>query len=85
MLVAHDPQGVTGYVAASEPSSTGRRGLEPYDTWQRRSSPQLGGEVESHRTHGSTGAHFSWEAMFGAIGQVTASELTSAEKQGPQT
>jgi hypothetical protein len=38
----------------------------------------LGGEVQSHRTCGSTGAHLSREARSGAIGHVAALEPTSA-------
>jgi hypothetical protein len=59
---------VIGHVAVSEPTLVGRRGLEPYDTWQRRSPPQSGDEVRSHRTRGSAGAHLSLEAMSGATG-----------------
>jgi hypothetical protein len=40
---------------------------ELWDTWQRRSLPQSGGEVWSHRTRGSVGAHLSREARSGAI------------------
>jgi hypothetical protein len=34
-----------GYVAALEPAPVGRRGPETHDMWQRRSTPQTGGEV----------------------------------------
>jgi hypothetical protein len=71
-------------MAALELTSAGRRGLEPYDTWQHRSPPQSRGEVQSHRTRGSAGAHLSQEARSGAAGHVTASELTSAGRQGPK-
>jgi hypothetical protein len=51
--------GVTGHVTALEPSSTGRRGLELWDTWWHRSPPQLGDGVQSCRTHISIEALFS--------------------------
>jgi hypothetical protein len=37
--------GAEGYVTVPEPTLARRRGLEPLDTWQRQSSPQLGGKV----------------------------------------
>jgi hypothetical protein len=36
-----------GHVVASELTLTRRQGPGPQDTWQRRSSPQQGGEVQS--------------------------------------
>jgi hypothetical protein len=36
-----------GHVAVSELTSLGRQGQELRDTWQRRSSPQQGGEVRA--------------------------------------
>jgi hypothetical protein len=33
MFEAHGPQGVVGHMTVSEPTSVGRRGPEPYDTW----------------------------------------------------
>jgi hypothetical protein len=56
---------------------------EPWDTWQRRSSPQHGGEVWGRGIRGSAGAHLSKEARFGAKGHVVAQELTSARRRGP--
>jgi hypothetical protein len=47
MLEARGPQGAMGHVAVLEPTSARRRGPKPWDTWQRRSSPQPGGEVQS--------------------------------------
>jgi hypothetical protein len=44
ILMVHNPLGAVGYVAAPELSS---RGGEVGATWQRRSSPRLGGEVRS--------------------------------------
>jgi hypothetical protein len=65
-----------GYVAALEPTSTGRRGPEQRDTWQRWSSPQQGGEVWGRGTRGSIGAHLSREARSGAVGHMVAPEPT---------
>jgi hypothetical protein len=42
--VVHNPLGAVGYVAAPELSS---RGGEAEATWQRRSPPRQGGEVQS--------------------------------------
>jgi hypothetical protein len=55
---------------------------EPLDTWQRRSPPLLGGNVRSHRTRGSAGAHLSREARSGVIGHMAVLEPTSAERRG---
>jgi hypothetical protein len=62
--------GVVGHMAAPEPSRAGRQDLEPWDTWQNWSPPQLRGEIWNHRTHGSTGAHLIWEARSGVVGHV---------------
>jgi hypothetical protein len=42
--MVHSPLGAVGYVAAPKPTSTGRRGLELRNMWQRWSSPL--GEAE---------------------------------------
>jgi hypothetical protein len=57
---------------------------EPWETWQRRSPPQLGGEIQSHRTCGSTGGQLGRVARSGAIGHMTALEPTSAGRRGPE-
>jgi hypothetical protein len=57
---------------------------EPRDTWQRRSPHQTGGEVQRHRTRGSTAAHLSQEAMSRAIGHVAALESTSTGRRDPE-
>jgi hypothetical protein len=44
ILVVHNPLGAVGYVATPELSS---RGGEAGATWQRRSSPRQGSEVQS--------------------------------------
>jgi hypothetical protein len=44
ILVVHNPLGVVGYVASPELSSWGG---EAEATWQRRSPPRQGGEVQS--------------------------------------
>jgi hypothetical protein len=75
---------IIGHVAATEPTSAGRRGPEPWDMWQRQSLPQPGGEVQKHGTHRSAGAHLSQKARSRAIVHVAASEPTSTEKRGPE-
>jgi hypothetical protein len=82
MLEAYGPQGVVGHVATAELTSAGRRGSEPYDMWQRRTSPHPGGEDRSHRTRGSAGAHLRQETRSGAIGHVAAPEPTSTGRRG---
>jgi hypothetical protein len=52
MLEAHSPQRAVGRVAAPEPSSAGRWGLEPWDAWQCWSPPQWGGRIQSRGAHG---------------------------------
>jgi hypothetical protein len=46
-----------GHMAAPEPTSIGRRCLEPYDMWQHWSPSQQGGEVRSYGAHGNAKAH----------------------------
>jgi hypothetical protein len=57
---------------------------ELWDIWQYRSPAQPGGEVQSHSTHGSVGAHLGWEVWSGAIGHMVAPEPTSTERRGPE-
>jgi hypothetical protein len=57
-----------------------RQRVEPWNTWQRRSSAQQGGEVQGHGTRDSAGAHLSKEESFGAEGHVAALKLTSARR-----
>jgi hypothetical protein len=71
-------------VAASEPTSLGRRGPELRNTWQRRSPPQQGGEVRSYGPRGSTRAHLNKEVRSGAAGHVAAPKPTSAGRCGPK-
>jgi hypothetical protein len=66
-----------GHMTTSKPIPTGKRGPEPWNMWRHRSPPQPGGEVRSHWTHGSTGAHLGREVTFGAVGHVVALEPTS--------
>jgi hypothetical protein len=64
--------GAVGHGTASELSSVGRRGMELHNTWQHRIPPRYGGEVQSLseqggevqscRACGSTGAHLGREA-----------------------
>jgi hypothetical protein len=49
---------------------------ESWDTWQRQSPPQPGGEVWRHRTRGSVETHLSREARSRAIGYVVVPEST---------
>jgi hypothetical protein len=79
ILEVRDPQGTVRHVAASEPILVGRWGSEPEDTWQCKSPPQLGDEVQSQRTRGSAGAHLSQEVWPKAAGHVAAPEPTSVE------
>jgi hypothetical protein len=62
----------TKHVAAPELTSARRRGSELRNTWWRRSSPQQGGEVWGHGTHGGSGAHFYREVWFEATTYVAA-------------
>jgi hypothetical protein len=62
----------TKHVAAPELTSARRRGSELRNTWRRRSSPQQGGEVWGHGTHGGSGAHFYREVWFEATTYVAA-------------
>jgi hypothetical protein len=67
-----------GHVEALEPTSTGKRGPELRDTWQRQSSSQQGGEVRGRETRGNAGAHLDREARSEVAGHVAAPEPTSA-------
>jgi hypothetical protein len=62
--------GAVEHVAAPEPTSAERRGLEAEDTRQRRSPPQPGGEVWSRGTCGSVEAHLSQDVRSGAVGHM---------------
>jgi hypothetical protein len=73
-----------GHMAASEPTSVGRRGPKLRNMCQRWSSTQQGGEARGHGTCGSTGAHLSREARFRAAGHVEVQELISIGRRGPE-
>jgi hypothetical protein len=75
----HGPQRVVRHEAAPEPTPVGRQDPEPWDTWQCRSPPWLGGEARRYRTCGRARAHPDTEVRFGAAGHVVAPEPTSAE------
>jgi hypothetical protein len=62
---------------------SGRQSPKPWDTWQRRSSHQKGGEVQSHETCDSPGAYLNNEVRFGAEGHMAAPELTSVRRRCP--
>jgi hypothetical protein len=69
--------GATGDIAAPEPSSVGRRGLEPQDTWRHRSPSQQGGRVQSYGTRGNIEILINREARSEAVGHVVACGSTS--------
>jgi hypothetical protein len=73
-----------GHLTASKPTSVGWQGPGPYDTWQRRSPPQPGGEVRSHMTRDSAGAHISREASYEEIKHMTAMKPTLTGRRGPE-
>jgi hypothetical protein len=58
--------------------------MELRDTWQRQSLPQQGGEIWGLGTRGSTGAQLSKKTRSRAKGHVTAPQLTSARRRGPE-
>jgi hypothetical protein len=64
------------YVAASELNSARRRGPEPRDTWQHRSSSQQGGEVRGHGTRGGSGVHLCRDVWSEATACVAACGCT---------
>jgi hypothetical protein len=64
------------HVAAPELTSSRRQGLELRDMWQRQSSPQQGGEVRGHETHGDTGSHLCREVWSKTTTYVAACECT---------
>jgi hypothetical protein len=57
-----------------------RQRVEPWNTWQRRSSPQQEGEVQGRGTRDNAGAHLNKEENFGAEGHVAALKLTSVRR-----
>jgi hypothetical protein len=58
---------------------SGRQSLEPWDTWQHRSSPLKKAETGAGGTHDSAGAHLNKEVRSEAARHVAASELPSQE------
>jgi hypothetical protein len=63
--------GAMGHVAASELTLSGRQGPELRDAWQRRSSPQQGGEVWGRGTRGGAESHLCSEVWSEATAYVT--------------
>jgi hypothetical protein len=61
---------------STEAHISGRRGLEPRDTWQYRSSPQHGGEVQGRGTRGGTEAHLCREVWSKATAYMIARGCT---------
>jgi hypothetical protein len=76
--------GTIGHVAALEPTSTGRRGLELRNAWRRQSSIQQGDEARGHMPCGSTRAHLKKEVRSGAAGHLAAPESTSVGRCDPK-
>jgi hypothetical protein len=76
--------GAEGHVAAPNLTSARRRGPEPRDTWQRRSPPRQGREVQSRGTRDHVGTHLSRKVRSEAAGHMVATELTSTERRGPK-
>jgi hypothetical protein len=74
----------TVHVVVSEPSRTGRRGPEPWDTWQRQSPPEQGGRVWSCGTRGNAGALPSRDAGSRAAGHVAMPDPSRAGRRGPE-
>jgi hypothetical protein len=68
--------GAAGRVTAPEVTSVRRRGSELRDTWWRWSSPQQGGEVWGHGTHGGSGAHLCREVWSEATAYMAARGCT---------
>jgi hypothetical protein len=68
--------GAAGHEAAPELTSARRQGPELRDTWQRRSSPQQGGEVRGSGTRSGAGAHFCREVWSEATTYVAARGCT---------
>jgi hypothetical protein len=69
--------GAKGHMAAPKLTLARRRGLGPWDTWQRQSPPWQEGENRGHETCGSTGAHLGREVRSGVTGHVVACGCTS--------
>jgi hypothetical protein len=68
--------GAEEHVVAPELNSARRRGPGPQATWQHRSSPQQGGEVQGHGIHGGSGAHLCREVWSKATSYVAARGYT---------
>jgi hypothetical protein len=71
-----------GHVAVPELTLSGRQDSNLRDTWQCRSSPQQGGEVRSHGTHGSARAHLNKKVRSDAVGHIAALKHTSVGSCG---
>jgi hypothetical protein len=63
-------------VATSKLNSARRRDPRPRATWQHRSSPQQGGKVRGHETHGGSEAHLCREVWSEATACVVARGYT---------
>jgi hypothetical protein len=64
--------GAVGHVATPDPSRAGMRGPELWDMWRRRSPPERGGEIRSHRMSGGARALLNGAVGSGATRHVAA-------------
>jgi hypothetical protein len=71
-------------MAALVATSTGRRGPELRNMWQRRSSTEQGSEARVHGTRGGTRAHLDSKARSRAAGHVADSEPNTAWRCDPK-
>jgi hypothetical protein len=77
--VVHNPSGAVGHVVAPKLLSQEPRAVGHV------AAPELlsqEGRARSPGTRGSTGAHLSKEARFGALGHMTTPVLTSVRRRG---
>jgi hypothetical protein len=79
----HSPPGAIGHVAAPELLSQKGRALSRGTYGSTRAPLSEKGRAQSHGICGNAGDHLSKEARSGAVGDVTAPELTSTMRRGP--
>jgi hypothetical protein len=79
---AHSPLRAARHVVALESSRVGRRGLEPWGTWQHWGPLKQGGGVQSRRTRGNTEALPSRETGSEAARHVATLEPSRAGRWG---
>jgi hypothetical protein len=76
--------GAEEHVAASEPTSAGRRGSELRNAWWRWSSTQQGNKTRGHGPRDITGAYLSKKVRSEAVGHVVVSKPTSVGRCDPK-